>query len=113
MRSNDSPTPKNSKAQEHREIIIFTVKQIPAGKVASHGQVAKASGLPGYARFVGNCLKQSTASDLPWHRVINAQGKISFAENSEKYKTQQQRLRDEGIEFINNRVAMKKYRWQP
>ncbi len=60
-----------------------TVQQIPQGKVACYGQIADLAGLPGKARLVGKALSKVPKSGwkekiVPWHRVINSQGKISF-----------------------------------
>ena len=55
------------------------IQQIPAGYVATYGQVAELAGLPGCARMVGRTLSQLPSdSQLPWHRVIGASGKISL-----------------------------------
>jgi methylated-DNA-protein-cysteine methyltransferase-like protein len=70
-----------------REIVWQVVASIPEGKVATYGQVAKIAGYPSQARYVGATLRnlpKNTA--LPWHRVINAQGRISFPSDSEAYK---------------------------
>lgn len=88
--------------------------QIPSGKVVSYGQLAEMAGLPGYARFAGTTLKKlPEGSALPWHRVLNNSGRISFPTQSQRYLEQQQRLRDEGVVFINRRIQMSRYRWQP
>ena len=93
-----------------REIIWQIVASIPKGKVATYGQVAKAAGYPSHARFVGATLKKLPKdTSLPWHRVINSQGKISFAEDSDAYKRQQQRLESEGVVFLNRKVSLKHY----
>ena len=66
------------KAQPLYEAIYSRVRQIPAGQVATYGQIAESLGLPGRARQVGYALFQvAPDSEIPWHRVVNAQGKIS------------------------------------
>lgn len=50
------------------------VAQIPQGKVATYGQIARLAGYPRHARFVGQCLHDTP---VPWQRVINGQGKVS------------------------------------
>ncbi|MFS8892505.1 MGMT family protein, partial [Synechococcus sp. R55.2] len=57
------------------------VRRIPPGRVATYGQVARAAGYPGYARQVGYALfrLQGQNTDIPWQRVINAQGCISYS----------------------------------
>ena len=96
-----------------KEEKIYTVMaNIPLGKVASYGQVAAMAGLPSNARLVGRLLKlMPKDSTIPWHRVINSQGKISFPEGSSQYITQHQLLICEGLTFKNNRVNMRIYRW--
>jgi methylated-DNA-protein-cysteine methyltransferase related protein len=98
--------------QNIRETIWQVIAQIPEGKVASYGQIAKLAGLPGYARQVGNTLKNLPKDTrLPWHRVINAKGEISFAEDSQAYRTQRSRLESEGIVFNRGKIELKQYRW--
>ena len=59
--------------------IYAVVRQIPEGQVATYGQVAELAGLGGKARLVGYALYRvdMRSSDIPWHWVINAKGKIS------------------------------------
>ncbi len=101
--------------QQHKRSQIWQcLALVPVGKVVTYGQLARIAGLPGYARFVGTTLKNlPEGSSLPWHRVVNAAGKISFPEQSLKYQEQQQRLLSEGVRFSNQRIPMASYRWQP
>ena len=94
---------------------VFTVlAAVPSGTVVTYGQLAKLAGLPNGARQVGHILGNlPTDTQLPWHRVINAAGKISLGEESQGFKKQKARLQQEGIVFNNNRVSLKKYNWQP
>lgn len=95
---------------EKKDAILQTLASIPAGKVCSYGELAKRAGYPGYARYVGHILKNlPERTNIPWHRVINSQGKISFPENSDKFREQKQRLQSEGIIFKENRCSLKKY----
>ena len=94
--------------------IWLAVQQIPAGKVATYGQVAELAGIPGAARLVGNTMhKLPAGSQLPWHRVVNAQGKLSLPENSPNYREQKLRLESEGIVFKGQHIPLAHYRWQP
>lgn len=87
---------------------------IPSGKLVSYGLLAELAGLPGYARFVGTTLRKlPEGSTLPWHRVVNAAGRLSFPEDSPKYREQKLRLQSEGVVFNNQRIPLKRYRWQP
>lgn len=97
-----------------KERIWQVVSQIPPGKVASYGQVAKFAELPGYARYVGYVMKNlPTGSRLPWHRVVNSRGAISFKPGTSQYRRQKERLEAEGIVFIKGRFSMARYGWQP
>ena len=80
--------------------------QIPAGSVDSYGGVARRAGLGRGARQVGHALKVAPAGlDLPWHRVVNASGRISFPRGSPQYLLQRRRLEAEGVRFVGERVA--------
>jgi methylated-DNA-protein-cysteine methyltransferase-like protein len=100
--------------QAKRESIWQVVHMIPSGKVATYGQIAALAGHPQAARFAGTSLKNlPTTSKIPWHRVINAQGKISLPKNSPSYKKQLQRLKEEGVIIRNGKVTLKNYQWMP
>jgi methylated-DNA-protein-cysteine methyltransferase-like protein len=95
--------------------IYQTIQQVPYGKVATYGQIAKLAGFPGYARQVGYAL-YATPHDLevPWHRVINAKGEISLKPTGPYDQIQRQMLEAEGVQFDEKgRVALKIYQWQP
>ncbi len=94
--------------------IYDAVRQIPEGNVATYGDIAVLAGLPNHARLVGYALHALPIyTDVPWHRVINAQGKISLGRTDMGGELQQQRLlEDEGVVFLNGRVNLKIYRWQ-
>ena len=86
---------------------------IPIGEVASYGQVADLAGLPGKARLVGRALRSAPAeSGLPWHRVINAQRRISFPFASPGYILQRELLISEGIKF-SGRTIDRAHQWRP
>lgn len=90
------------------------VAQIPHGRVATYGQIARLAGLGQRARLVGYALHHSPIElKLAWHRVINARGRISFAQSSDHYYRQQKKLEAEGIVFTNGRVDLDTYRWRP
>lgn len=90
------------------------VAEIPYGKVATYGQIARIAGLGEQARQVGYALHSTPDDmDIPWHRVINAQGRISFPKDSPSYKRQRELLEAEEIEFISGRLDLSVYRWQP
>jgi methylated-DNA-protein-cysteine methyltransferase related protein len=88
------------------------VKQIPRGRVLSYGAVAKALRLKGGARSAGRAMSATPqGKGIPWHRVLNAAGKIVIRE---PYSGLQRKLLEsEGIEVVENRVKMKTYLWTP
>ena len=97
-----------------RQRIFTIVQKIPRGHIATYGQVANLAGLPGYARVVGQTLsKLPSDTQLPWHRVISASGKISVFEDSEPFLEQKKRLLNEGITFTKTRIHLKEYQWKP
>lgn len=95
-----------------------TVQLIPEGKVASYGQVADLAGLPGRSRLVGRALGkvpngQYQGREVPWFRVINSQGKISFPLGSELFERQKHHLQDEQVVVIGNKIKLREFQWQP
>ncbi|MFK7793917.1 MAG: MGMT family protein [Gammaproteobacteria bacterium] len=92
------------------EIIWQIVAAIPKGKVCTYGQIARSAGYPSHARYVGSTLRNLPKnSRLPWHRVVNAQGKISFPPDSEAYNRQKSLLESEGVVFIDKKLSLKDY----
>ena len=97
-----------------RRAIYAVVARIPAGKVATYGQVAGLAGCAGQARQVGYALAAMPEEfDLPWHRVINAQGRVSPRRHTRFHELQQVLLEREGVVFEGMRVDLARYRWQP
>ncbi|QWB99698.1 MGMT family protein [Mycoplasmatota bacterium] len=94
--------------EEFTKQVIKIVKDIPKGKVMTYGQVAFNAGNPFGARQVSRILhSMSQKEKLPWHRIINAQGKISLG--GELGIIQKSMLIDEGIIFKNNTVNLREY----
>lgn len=89
--------------------IAAAVARIPCGQVRSYAQVALAAGLPGHARQVARVLAGSDGQ-LPWHRVLRADGRIAFAPGSVQATTQAERLRREGVAVEDGRVGRA---WRP
>jgi len=89
------------------------VAAIPAGKVATYGGIAQKAGLARAARRVGRALRElPAATTIPWHRVVNAQGRISFPEGTASHTTQRARLETEGIRFgTNGAIDLRRYGW--
>lgn len=90
------------------------VRMIPYGQVATYGQIAKLAGIPRHARHVGYALRTlGDDNDLPWHRVVNAQGKMSIRSADQSAENlQKQRLEQEGITFKGDKLSLKHYQWQ-
>ena len=81
------------------------VSEIPSGHVLTYGEVARLSGMPRAARRVSQALRRAPSDlNVPWHRVINSQGKISFPEDSNGWIRQKDRLEEEGVVFLKGKV---------
>jgi len=112
------PKAVNQTVMPHYAQIWQTVQLIPQGKVACYGQIADLAGLPGRARLVGKALGKVPESGwrnkvVPWYRVINSQGKISFPAGSDYFEKQKQLLQSEQIVIIGSKIKLKEFQWQP
>ncbi|MCY4146250.1 MAG: MGMT family protein [Chloroflexi bacterium] len=98
-------------------------RQIPPGRVSSYGQIASMIPPAEYAdpqtmrrlaaRWVGTAMRKSPHGiAIPWQRVINSQGRISFPPGSPQAAQQQRLLESEGIQFDGGRVDLQRYGWQ-
>ena len=98
-----------NKLDEFTILVIKTIKSIPEGKVATYGQIAHFCGKPKGARQVSRILHScSQKYSLPWHRVINSQGKISLT--GLNGDLQAKFLEKENIELNSNyKIDLKKY----
>ena len=86
------------------------VSEIPSGHVLTYGEVARLAGLPGAARRVSQALRRAPRGmNLPWHRVINSQGKISFPEDSSGWIRQKDMLEAEGVVFLNAKINLDQF----
>lgn len=91
---------------QFQSAIYQQLRALPRGCVVAYGQLATLAGYPGYARQVGVTLRNLPANtELPWHRVVRADGTLPFAWGSEEFNTQQGRLHDEGISVQGGRVS--------
>ena len=98
------------------QLIYATVRSIPKGRVATYGQVAELAGLPRQARLVGYALNTLPhGSTVPWHRVVNSQGRISLRADGEGHDTlQRSRLQREGVRFsLQGAIDLGTFRWRP
>ncbi len=96
------------------------VEQIPAGKVATYGQIAALAGSPKAARQVGwvlHSLKGNQLKQIPWHRVINSRGYISTTCREHSALLQKKLLKQEGVKINKNnsgwKINLNKYLWRP
>lgn len=95
--------------------IYAVVRRIPKGRVATYGQVASLAGLAGHARQVGYALHAlPNGSLVPWHRVVNASGRISRRASPGGELVQQILLEREGVGLdLRGRVPLDRVRWNP
>ena len=96
------------------DIRLYTLlASVPEGKVVTYGQLAELIGLPRRARWVGQILKQlPNDTRLPWHRVINAQGRISLPPLNGGDE-QAKRLREEGVVVSQDgKISLRRYGWK-
>ncbi len=98
--------------------IYAVVKKIPRGKVATYGQIAALAGMPRHARQAGYALAGTPENvKIPWHRVINAQGRISLRLrhwDSGSDDLQRILLEAEGVTFnAAGKVDLDKFQWKP
>jgi methylated-DNA-protein-cysteine methyltransferase-like protein len=92
------------------------VRRIPRGRVVTYGQVASEAGLPGRARQVGYAMAACPDdADIPWHRVINARGKVSRRSGGRTFEHIQRALLEaEGVVFDHrDRVDLDRFGWAP
>ncbi len=82
--------------------VYALVRRIPRGRVASYGSIARALGM----RALAAC-----GDDVPWHRVVNAQGNISWRPTG-GYQLQRDLLRHEGVRFARGRIDLQKFGWK-
>ena len=96
----DSPTKR----------IYEAVKKIPKGKVATYAQIAEMAGDQKMARAVGNALhKNPDPENIPCFRVVNSKGECSGSFAFGGLNEQAKRLKEDGIEVVNNKVDLEKY----
>lgn len=92
--------------EELHERVRRTVLAVPAGTVATYGDIAAIAGAS-TPRLVGRVLSED-GHDLPWHRILGADGKPA----PHIRRTQLELLRAEGVLADGDRVDLKRYRWQ-
>ncbi len=104
----------NAERERRRRRILAAVCDVPPGKVASYGQIAELAGLPRGARQVGRAPSDlPRGTDVPWHRILTASGRLAFPEGSAAWRRQRRRLDAEGVLLVDGRVDLAACRWQP
>jgi methylated-DNA-protein-cysteine methyltransferase-like protein len=104
--------PRGLKNNHLYERIYDVVRQIPSGKVATYGQIAKIVDRC-TARMVGYAMAALPPNtDVPWQRVINYRGEISIQSRGDGSLRQRRLLQAEGVKFDRRgRVNLGKFRW--
>ena len=96
------------------ERVFRVVRRIPRGRVATYGQIAALAGLRNGARRVGYALNALRDQTIPWHRVINAAGRISARREPGADLVQRVLLEAEGLRFgESGSIDLKKHQWKP
>src|SRR5438105_10397997 len=92
--------------------VLWVVRRIPPGRVATYGEIAALAGRPRAARAVGNIMRGCGRPDVPCHRVIAAGGRLGGYGGSEGLK--RSLLAAEGIVVARGRVReLERVRWAP
>jgi methylated-DNA-protein-cysteine methyltransferase-like protein len=102
------------KRSDFSEKVIAAIRKIPKGKVATYGQIAGIAGKTHAARGVSWILHSSSkAEKLPWQRVLNSKGRISFPKGSTHYAKQKRLLQKEGVLFLeDDEIDLVKFQWK-
>ena len=86
------------------------VRDIPHGHVLTYGDVARLAGNRKAARRVSQAMGRAPGGlELPWHRVVNAQGKLSFPADGPAYREQKSLLEQEGVVFLDDRIDLQRF----
>jgi alkylated DNA nucleotide flippase Atl1 len=93
--------------EELHERVREVIASIPAGRVASYGDIAALAGAS-TPRLIGRILSED-GHDLPWYRVLRSDGTPA----PHLVHQQLELLRGEGVLADGQRVSMSKYRWRP
>ncbi len=102
----------NSSPSPFARRVVAVVRDIPAGRVATYGDVAAVCGSPRAARGVGAVLSGSIHEDVPWWRVVNRSGALTIPAHLGLRALQRARLEDEAVRFDDRgRVDLELHGW--
>jgi methylated-DNA-protein-cysteine methyltransferase-like protein len=113
-RARRSPRVASARAPKFARAVYALVRQVPRGRVVTYGQVAAILGHPRAARAVGAALSnlpEPLLRIVPWQRVINAAGGISFRGDLHRPDQQRELLEMEGVPIRGGRVDLARHRW--
>ena len=100
--------------QGYRQRVYKLVKRIPKGRVMTYGQIAEILGEGYTPRTVGYVMHGADSENVPWQRVINAQGKCSTGKLTLPVNLQQAILESEGVKFDDKgRCDLNLVLWAP
>ncbi len=112
-RNTQGPFAKSSDFDNWVKAVWQVVRGIPRGHVLTYGEVARLAGMSRAARRVSQAMRRAPRNmKLPWHRVINAQGKISIPQDSPWHQRQKELLEREGVVFLNGKVDLDRFGYQ-
>lgn len=94
--------------------VYAVAREIPYGKVTSYGAIAKYLGAARSARMVGWAMNNSSAKDVPAHRVVNRVGVLTGKHHFGGTNLMQQLLENEGVKVKDNQIVdFPKHFWDP
>lgn len=97
-----------------REKVYNLAKQIPHGKVATYGQLAKLAGSPGAARAVGMLMKTNDHPEIiPCYKVVASDGSLTGYSAGKGIITKKEKLLDDGVKFKKDKVDLQLSLWIP
>ncbi len=112
-KKSQGPFTKSSEFDDWVKSVWQVVCGIPCGHVLTYGEVARLAGMSRAARMVSQAMRRAPRSQkLPWHRVINAQGKISIPQDSPYHQRQKELLESEGVVFLNGKIDLNRFGYQ-
>ncbi len=114
MSRGKAPVKAAGAAAARAELFHAVIRKIPHGRVATYGQVAALAGLPRHARHVGAALRNlDDEGAVPWHRVVNASGRVSPRDDPTCSAIQRALLEQEGVRFdASGRIDLRRCGWR-